>query len=73
MIHLRDGAVFMFLHHLGQGLANACAGVLGAIEITPSGYGLHWEALDMDLSVPSLPKDIYGTCAWMEQLQAVSR
>ena len=73
VIHLRDGAVFMFPHHLGQGLASACAEDLEAIEITPSGYGLHWEALDVDLSVPSLLKGIYGTRTWMEKLQAVSR
>ena len=73
VIHLRDGSVFMFPHHLGQGLAGARAEDLGAIEITPSGYGLHWEILDVDLSVPSLLKGIYGTRAWMEQLQAVSQ
>lgn len=73
VINLRDGAVFMFPHHLGQGLAHASAEDLGAIEVTPSGYGLHWEALDVDLSVPSLLKGIYGTRIWMEQLHAVSR
>ena len=71
VIHLRDGSVFMFPHHLGQGLASASAEDLEAIEITPSGYGLHWEALDVDLSVPSLLKGIYGTHAWMEQLHSV--
>ncbi|MCY7406149.1 MAG: DUF2442 domain-containing protein [Alkalinema sp. CAN_BIN05] len=73
VIHLRDGAVFMFPHHLGQGLAQASAEDLGTIEVTPSGYGLHWEALDVDLSVPSLLKGVYGTRIWMEQLHAVIR
>lgn len=71
VIHLRDGSTFMFPSHLGQGLTDASAEDLAAIEITPSGYGLHWENLDVDLSVPSLLKGIYGTCAWMEQLQAI--
>lgn len=81
VIDLRDGSVLMFPHHLGQGLAQASAEDLGAmvsdrpsvIEVTPSGYGLHWEALDVDLSVPSLLKGIYGTRIWMEQLHAVIR
>ena len=73
VIDLRDGSVFMFPHYLGQGLAQASAEDLGAIEVTPSGYGLHWGALDVDLSVPSLLKGIYGTRIWMEQLHAVIR
>ena len=71
VIQLRDGSMFMFPCHLGQGLTNASAEDLAAIEITPSGYGLHWENLDVDLSVPSLLKGIYGTRTWMEQLQAI--
>ncbi len=63
------------------GLAQASTEDLGAmvsdrpsvIEVTPLGYGLHWEALDVDLSVPSLLKGVYGTRAWMEQLHTVSR
>ena len=71
VIQLRDGSTFMFPCHLGQGLTNASAEDLAAIEITPSGYGLHWENLDVDLSVPSLLKGIYGTRTWMEQLQEI--
>jgi hypothetical protein len=56
-----------------QALTNASAEDLAAIEITPSGYDLHWENLDVDLSVPSLLKGIYGTRIWIEQLHAVIR
>ncbi len=72
VIQLRDGSTFMFPSRLGQGLMDASAEDLAAIEITPSGYGLHWENLDVDLSVPSLLKGIYGTRAWMAQLQAIA-
>ncbi|MEG4856926.1 MAG: DUF2442 domain-containing protein [Microcoleus sp.] len=68
VIHLKDGSTFMFPHHLGQGLANASADDLAAVEVTPSGIGLHWETLDVDLTVPSLLRGIYGTKTWMEQL-----
>ena len=71
VIQLRDGSTFMFPCNLGQGLTNASAEDLAAIEITPSGYGLHWENLDVDLSVPSLLKGIYGTRICMGQLQAI--
>jgi hypothetical protein len=69
VIHLKDGSTFMFPHELGQGLAGASPDDLAAVEVTLSGIGLHWEALDVDLTVPSLLKGIYGTKAWMEQLK----
>ena len=69
VIHLKDGSIFMFPHHLGQGLAQAKAEDLAAVEVTPSGLGLHWETLDVDLQVPSLLQGIYGTKAWMAQIQ----
>lgn len=46
---------------LAQGLADACSDSLGAIEISPSGRGLHWPRLDVDLYVPSLLAGIFGT------------
>lgn len=69
VIHLKDGSTFMFPHELGQGLAGASADDLAAVEVTSFGIGLHWEALDVDLTVPSLLRGIYGTKAWMEQLR----
>jgi hypothetical protein len=29
------------------------------------GYGLHWEALDVDLSIPGLIAGIFGTRSYM--------
>jgi hypothetical protein len=69
VIHLKDGSIFMFPHLLGQGLANAAPDDLAAVTITASGLGLHWEALDVDLTVPSLLRGIYGTRAWMQHLR----
>ena len=68
VIHLKDGSIFMFPHKLGQGLAGASPDDLSSIEVTYFGIGLHWEALDVDLTVPSLLQGVYGTKAWMEQL-----
>lgn len=35
-------------------LAGATDPQLAMVEVSPAGSGLHWEALDMDLSVPTL-------------------
>jgi hypothetical protein len=38
---------------------------LAQVEILGTGYGLHWEALDADLSVPGLLMGLIGTKAYM--------
>src|SRR3546814_11474946 len=50
---------------LAQGLEGATDDQLAAVEILGQGYGLHWEALDADLSVPGLMAGLLGTKAWM--------
>jgi hypothetical protein len=50
-----------------QGLAGANATDLSKIEITPSGWGLHFPRLDADIYVPALFEGIYGSLAWMKQ------
>ena len=69
IIELKDGSTFTVPHHLLQGLADADAKDVAAIEITPSGNALHWETLDIHLRVPSILQGIYGTKAWMEELK----
>jgi hypothetical protein len=48
-----------------QGLAGATPSDLAEIEITPSGYGLHWPKLDADLWLPALLEGVFGSRAWM--------
>ncbi len=48
-----------------QGLQDAPPEQLAEVEISPSGYGLHWESLDADLAVPALMSQIFGSGAWM--------
>jgi hypothetical protein len=43
------------------GLENATATQLMQVEVTPSGYGLHWEDLDVDLGVPQIVADLLST------------
>jgi hypothetical protein len=48
-----------------QGLENASADELAAIEIMPPGFGLHWPKLDADLYVPALLEGMLGSRHWM--------
>jgi uncharacterized protein DUF2442 len=48
-----------------RGLENAKPGQLESIEITPSGYGLHFPRLDADLYLPALLEGFFGSKRWM--------
>lgn len=67
-IELTNGVIVGFPCGLLQGLVGATAVALAEVEVTPSGSGLHWEALDVDLGVPQLVAGIFGTKAWMTEL-----
>jgi Protein of unknown function (DUF2442) len=67
-IELKSGIVMGFPSHCLQGLESATTEQLAEVETTPSGYGLHWEDLDVDLAVPHLVTGIFGSKAWMAEL-----
>lgn len=69
VINLKSGATYSFPAALAQGLAGASPEDLAEVEVTPSGDGLHWEKLDADFSVPALLAGVFGTAAWMAQIQ----
>ena len=64
-VELTNGCTFAFPPRLAQGLETATEDQLGQIEILGGGYGLHWEALDCDLSIPDLLAGLFGTRASM--------
>lgn len=68
VVELTNGALFAFPPELGQGLRGASPDDLAAVEVSPSGLGLHWENLDADLLVPALLQGMFGTKAWMREL-----
>ncbi|MDE0948058.1 MAG: DUF2442 domain-containing protein [Sphingobium sp.] len=68
IVDLASGATFAFPPYLGQGLDAATPDQLAEVEIAGAGFGLHWEALDVDLSVPALMAGSFGTKAWMREL-----
>lgn len=65
IVDLENGCTFAFPPRLAQGLEGASDDQLAAVEILGRGYGLHWEELDVDLSLPGLMAGIFGTKAWM--------
>lgn len=69
VIRLNSGAVFSFSPDIAQGLVGASKDDLAAVEIIPSGTGLHWEKLDADFSVSGLLNRCFGNKAWMAKLQ----
>ena len=65
IVELTNGSLFAFPAELAQGLAGAAADQLSEIELSGSGYGLHWPLLDADLTVPGLLAGVFGTARWM--------
>lgn len=65
VVELSNGCTFAFPADTTEGLDSATPEERSAIEVLGSGTGLHWEALDLDLSVPALLTGLFGTAAFM--------
>ena len=65
VVDLTNGCTFAFPPRLAQGLESATSDELSNVRILGAGYGLHWEALDVDLSIPGLLAGVFGTRAYM--------
>ena len=48
-----------------EGLGDAKPSQLKEIEISPSGFGIHFPAVDADLYVPALLNGVLGSERWM--------
>lgn len=67
-IEMSNGVQMGFPVQLLQGLQGATGDQLSEVELTSTGYGLHWEKLDVDLGVPQLIAGLFGTKQWMQEL-----
>ena len=65
IVSLSMGVDVMFAPHAAQGLERAKPSSLSAIEISPSGLGLHFPRLDADLYLPALLEGFFGSKRWM--------
>ncbi|WP_188061846.1 DUF2442 domain-containing protein [Sphingobium sp. KCTC 72723] len=67
VIDLVSGATFAFPPTLAQGLEHASPEQLEAVEIAGAGFGLHWAALDADLTVEGLLAGRFGSARYMAE------
>jgi hypothetical protein len=65
IINLSSKLTLSFSPDDAQGLENAKPSQLDEIEITPSGFGIHFPKLDADLYVPGLLEGLLGSRKWM--------
>ncbi len=65
VVELSTGLDVAFPPRLAQGLRRAKPADLDTIEITPSGFGLHFPKLDADLYLPALLEGLFGSRRWM--------
>jgi len=65
VIELRSKVAISFSPHDARGLENAKPLQLQEIEITPSGFGIHFPRLDADLYLPGLLEGFLGSKQWM--------
>ena len=65
VIHLSSKLIVSFSPRDAQGLENAKPSQLGEIEISPSGFGIHFPKLDADLYLPGLLEGLLGSTKWM--------
>jgi hypothetical protein len=65
VVHLNSGVELAFPPQIVEGLSQATPADLGEIEISPSGFGLHWPRLDADIYLPGLLEGVFGSRRWM--------
>ncbi len=73
IVDLTNGCTFAFPPKLAEGLGSATEEQLAQVELLGAGTGLHWEALDADLSVPALLAGIFGTMAFLARRAGLSK
>ncbi|MGA3040663.1 MAG: DUF2442 domain-containing protein [Bryobacteraceae bacterium] len=65
VIELDSHVLVSFLPGDVEGLEHAKPSQLHGIEISPSGFGIHFPAMDADLYVPGILEGILGSKRWM--------
>lgn len=67
-IELTSGAFFGFPARASRWLRDASHEELADVEVSPGGDGLRWDRIDVDLSVPGLIQNSFGSKTWMREL-----
>ena len=64
VLKLNIGMELRIPANLIEGLVGAESADLAEIEISPTGLGLYWPKLDIDLYVPALLQGVFGSPSW---------
>lgn len=70
-IELTNGAAITVPVNLIPALKRAAPSDVRLVEVLGRGGGLHWESLDLDLSVPALVSSVFAGPEWMGELARV--
>ena len=70
-IELTNGAAITVPVKLIPALKGASPNEVRSVEVLGRGGGLHWEVLDVDLSVPGLVSSVFAGPEWMAELGRV--
>ena len=65
VVHLSSKVIVSFAQGDVEALRDARPSQLKTIELSPSGFGIHFPAVDADLYVPSLLEGFLGSKTWM--------
>lgn len=68
LVILRSGFAFAFPPHAVEGLQGATAQDLSQVRISPSGDGLHWDSLDVDVSLKGLMMRALNLREWAPRI-----
>lgn len=65
IVSLDTGLELAFPPALAEGLQDATPSDLSDVQISPSGFGIHFPRADAHLYLPGLLKGVFGSKAWM--------
>ena len=65
VVDLTNGSTFAFFPQYLQGMEHGTPEQFAEVEVLGAGYGLHWESLDADFTVPGLLNGVFGTAKWL--------
>ena len=65
VVHLSSKLIVSFSPDDVEGLEGARPSQLDNVEITPSGFGIHFPDMDADLYLPGLLEGFLGSKTWM--------
>nr|WP_206026954.1 DUF2442 domain-containing protein [Jiella endophytica] len=69
VVEFTNGSAFMVPARALEDLEDAADEDLAEVELLGS-YGLHWEKLNVDFTIPGLMAGIFGTAGFMREVQS---